>query len=59
MAVPKRRWSKARSRRQHAQWKLKKPNLVEDPQTHELVMPHRVCKVTGMYKGREILTREQ
>lgn len=58
MAVPKRRWSKMRSRRSRSNWKLKAPNLVECPQCHELMMSHRVCKNCGYYDGREVIEQE-
>lgn len=56
MAVPKSRWSKARTRRGHsANANLKAPNLRECPECHELTVPHRVCKNCGTYKGRQIV----
>lgn len=59
MAVPKRRWSKARTRRGHsANWKMKAPNLVECPQCKSLMASHRVCKNCGHYNGREIVSAE-
>ncbi|HHU53566.1 MAG TPA: 50S ribosomal protein L32 [Clostridiaceae bacterium] len=58
MAVPKRRWSKARSRRSRSNWKVKSPGLVECPQCHELRMSHRVCKNCGYYDGREIIEQD-
>ena len=58
MAVPKRKWSKARSRRSRSNWKVKSPGLVECPQCHELKMSHRVCKNCGYYNGREIIEQE-
>ncbi|HHT24154.1 MAG TPA: 50S ribosomal protein L32 [Clostridiaceae bacterium] len=58
MAVPKRRWSKARSRRSRSNWKVKSPGLVECPQCHELKISHRVCKKCGYYNGREIIEQE-
>ena len=58
MAVPKSRWSKARSRRARANRKLTAPNLVPCPQCRQLKMPHRVCKACGSYKGREIIAQE-
>ncbi len=58
MAVPKRRWSKMRSRRSRRNWKLKTPGLVECPQCHELKMSHRVCKNCGYYDGREVIEQE-
>ena len=58
MAVPKRKWSKARSRRSRSNWKVKSPVLVECPQCHELKTSHRVCKNCGYYNGREIIDQE-
>lgn len=58
MAVPKRKWSKARSRKLHANWKLEVPNLVECTRCHGLMMPHRVCKACGFYKGKAVLSVE-
>lgn len=55
MAVPKRKWSKQRSRTLRANWKLTAPNLVECPQCHALKMPHKVCKTCGYYAGREVV----
>ena len=60
MAVPKRKWSKARTRRGHsANWKLTVPNLVECPQCHTLKMPHKVCKSCGYYAGREVVAQAE
>ncbi len=56
MAIcPKRRWSKARTGKRRANWKLEIPNLVACPQCHTLKMPHRVCTECGYYKGKEIV----
>ncbi|TZE83391.1 50S ribosomal protein L32 [Calorimonas adulescens] len=58
MGVPKRRWSKARTRSRRAHWKLSGPTLVECPQCHELMMPHRVCKNCGFYDGKKVIVNE-
>ncbi len=58
MAVPKRRWSKARSRRSRSNWKLAAPTLVECPRCHALMQAHRPCKACGFYKGEDILKLE-
>lgn len=58
MAVPKRKVSKSRRNHRLAQWKIEKPGFAECPQCHEPMMPHRVCKSCGYYKGREILKVE-
>lgn len=56
MANPKRKWSKARTHRHRSNWKLSVPNLVVCPESGELKLPHKVCKVSGMYKGREMVS---
>ncbi|MDD2573247.1 MAG: 50S ribosomal protein L32 [Bacillota bacterium] len=58
MAVPNRKISKSRRNKRLAQWKLKRPALAECPQCHELMMPHRICKSCGYYKGKEALKVE-
>ena len=58
MAVPKNKVSKARRDKRRANWKLTAPNLVECPQCHELIMPHRVCPICGQYKGKEVIKVE-
>lgn len=58
MAVPKNKVSKARRDKRRANWKLTAPNLVECPQCHELIMPHRVCPKCGQYKGKEVIKVE-
>ncbi len=59
MAVPKRRWSKRRSRMSRANESLAKPNLSECPQCHELKLPHIVCKSCGYYKGKEVIAQAE
>ena len=58
MAVPKNKVSKARRDKRRANWKLTAPNLVECPQCHALIMPHRVCPNCGQYKGKEVIKVE-
>ena len=58
MAVPKNKVSKARRDKRRANWNLTAPNLVECPQCHELIMPHRVCPNCGQYKGKEVIKVE-
>lgn len=59
MAVPKRRWSKSRSRTSRAKERLANINLVECPQCHELRLPHVVCKNCGYYNGKEVIKMEE
>ena len=56
MAVPKRKWSKKRSRTHRANWKINPVNLVRCPQCHSLKAVHRVCKVCGYYDGRQVVS---
>jgi len=58
MAVPKRKLSKARTRRRKATWKrsIKTPNLVECKHCHAMKPSHVVCPSCGFYKGRQVLT---
>ena len=58
MAEPKRRTSKARRDKRRANWKLAVPGIIACPQCGELIMPHRVCKTCGYYKGREVIKTE-
>ncbi|MBF7083569.1 50S ribosomal protein L32 [Desulfallas sp. Bu1-1] len=53
MGVPKRKRSKQRNRQRRAQQKIEAPKLVECPQCHELIVPHRACAECGYYKGRK------
>ncbi|MCI5837165.1 MAG: 50S ribosomal protein L32 [Veillonellaceae bacterium] len=55
MAVPKRKMSKSRRDRRRANWKLTAPGLVECPQCHNMIMPHRVCSYCGSYKGKTVI----
>lgn len=58
MAVPKRKWSKKRSRTHRANWKINPVNLARCPQCHALMASHRVCKACGYYDGREVISVE-
>lgn len=57
MAVPKRKTSKARRDKRRANWKLAIPGMISCPQCGELIMPHRVCKACGFYKGKEVVKK--
>ncbi|ABP67409.1 50S ribosomal protein L32 [Caldicellulosiruptor changbaiensis] len=58
MAQPKRRWSKQRTHKHRANWKIEAPNLVECPQCHEMKLPHRVCPSCGYYKNRKVVNED-
>jgi len=59
MAVPKRKHSKARSRKRrggHA--KLNAVKTATCPKCSETMIPHRVCSSCGYYRGRDIMHLE-
>lgn len=55
MAVPQRRTSKTRRDKRRTHFKLVVPGMVKCEQCGELKLAHRVCKVCGTYKAREII----
>jgi len=59
MAVPKRRVSHARrDKRRSSVWKLKAP-VLDRCGCGALKLSHRVCPECGMYKGRQVVTKEE
>lgn len=55
MALPKRRQSKARTRKRRANWKLAAPNLVECPNCGDPKLTHVACRGCGYYNGRQVV----
>lgn len=55
MPVPKKKKSRTRGRLGRSQDRLSKPNYISCPQCGESVMPHRVCKSCGYYKGKPVV----
>ena len=55
MAVPKRRWSKQRTRTRKSCWKLEEPNISKCKHCGEPVLSHRLCKNCGYYNGKEVI----
>lgn len=59
MAVPKRKMSRARTRRRRAStWTTGVPSRSECPQCHSAKPPHRVCSNCGWYGGRQAVEPE-
>ena len=73
MAVPKRKVSKARRDKRRSavwkldtpafsrcsqSWKIATPTLVACSKCGELMVPHKVCKNCGYYKGVEVIKKE-
>ncbi|MAG20865.1 MAG: 50S ribosomal protein L32 [Candidatus Marinimicrobia bacterium] len=56
MALPKRKHSKARSKKRRTHWKTKSPTLHTCPQCNQPKMPHRACPNCGYYRGRPVVT---
>ena len=55
MAVPKRKTSKSKKNTRRSHHSLKKINIIEDKDSGEPRISHRIDISTGMYKGRLIL----
>ncbi|MGI9256925.1 MAG: 50S ribosomal protein L32 [Salinispira sp.] len=59
MAVPKKRFSKARTRRHHSiNRKLTIGTLSVCSNCGASKLPHRVCTTCGFYNGRQVLEPE-
>jgi large subunit ribosomal protein L32 len=54
-ALPKRKKSKSRAGQRLSHRALKPPVLVECPQCHAMILPHRTCPTCGTYNGREVI----
>lgn len=55
MAHPKRKHSKARSRKRRTHQKISKPLLVECSECHRQKVAHMVCPFCGYYGGKEVV----
>ena len=55
MAVPKRKTSPSKRNMRRSHDSLLKLNIVEDKESGEPRLSHRIDKSTGMYNGRQIL----
>ena len=58
MAVPKRKTSPSKRNMRRSHDSLIKLNIVEDKESGEPRMSHRIDKSTGMYNGRLILKQK-
>jgi large subunit ribosomal protein L32 len=58
VALPKRRKSKAKSKKHRTHWKLSKPNLSFDSREDEYHLPHRISP-KGTYKGIQYAESEE
>ena len=55
MAVPKRKTSKSRRNKRRSHHSLKKINIIDDKESGEPRISHRIDLSTGMYKNRLVL----
>ena len=55
MPLPKRRFSRSRTRKKRTHKIFKMGFLSICPQCKQPKLPHQVCKVCGYYKGRQVL----
>ncbi|MEE2764875.1 MAG: 50S ribosomal protein L32 [Candidatus Neomarinimicrobiota bacterium] len=56
MALPKRRQSRARSRKRRTHYKSKSISLAKCPQCSQSKLPHRACPNCGYYRGRPVIS---
>jgi large subunit ribosomal protein L32 len=54
-ALPKRKKSKSRAQQRLSHRALIPPALVECPQCHAMIHPHRACPTCGNYNGRSVI----
>ena len=58
MALPKRRHSNARQGKRRGEQKIYVPSSSICPNCKSPKLPHRICKVCGYYKGRQVIQVE-
>ncbi|HIB32227.1 MAG TPA: 50S ribosomal protein L32 [Candidatus Marinimicrobia bacterium] len=56
MALPKRRQSKARSKKRRTHYKSKPVSLTTCSQCGQKKIPHRACPNCGYYRGRPVIS---
>ncbi|MFQ6615897.1 MAG: 50S ribosomal protein L32 [Fidelibacterota bacterium] len=56
MALPRKKHTRARSRKRRTHWTLKAPTTSKCPQCNQMKMPHRACPNCGYYRGRPVVT---
>ncbi len=59
MGIQKHRRSRKSGAQRRTHWKIKAVALVECPQCHQQMRPHRVCASCGYYGGREVIKQEE
>jgi len=59
MAVPKRKVSPSRAGMRRSHHALKANSYIEDKETGELRRPHHIDLKTGMYRGKQVLFKDE
>ena len=59
MAVPKRKTSKSKRNMRRSHDSLKQINIIEDKDSGEPRISHRIDLSTGIYNGKQILTKKE
>ena len=59
MAVPKRKTSKSKRNMRRSHDSLKQINIIEDKESGEPRISHRIDLSTGTYNGRQILIKKE
>ena len=58
MAVPKRKTSVSKRNMRRSHLSAKTINIILDKESGEPRLPHQIDKSTGMYKGRQVLSKK-
>lgn len=58
MPVPKKRVSRTRRDKRRTHKTVTLVQVVDCPQCHEAMIPHRICPSCGFYKGRSVIATE-
>jgi len=59
MAVPKRKTSKSKRDMRRSHHALKEINIIEDKESGEPRLSHRLDMSTGMYNGKQIIKKKE
>jgi len=59
MAVPKRKTSKSKRNMRRSHDSLKSINIIEDKESGEPRLSHRIDLSTGMYNGKQIIKKKE
>jgi len=59
MAVPKKKTSKARSRKRRANWNLEMPVIASCSNCGSVKRPHFVCPECGFYKQEVVISPKE